>query len=195
MMSCIIAAYKNNHVCIVRKLTVSQRDAHKNQLRVLAPRTIIISRRYTRVNRLFGTFFWMLPRGSKRSLWYTDQLFLLKGKHGRLYGGCPPRLLYHTHNLKSMGENEMAQSWQKAVSRSPPPITDVCRIYGVQNRILLYGGQLLTFLLFFLEWCIFFNCYPPKRSAIINNKNIRNWEFSPQMVRKSAIQPMMVSIA
>ena len=52
-----IAAYKNNHVCIVRKLTVSQGDAHKNQLRVLAPRTIIIPCRYTRVNRGFGTFF------------------------------------------------------------------------------------------------------------------------------------------
>ena len=38
----------------------------------------------------------------------------------RLYGGCPPCLLYHANNLKSMGENEMAQSWQKAVSRSPP---------------------------------------------------------------------------
>ena len=68
MMSCIIAAYKNNHVCIVRKLTVSQRDAHKNQLRVLAPRTIIIPRRYTRVNMVFGTFLCMLHLGSIGSL-------------------------------------------------------------------------------------------------------------------------------
>ena len=35
----------------------------------------------------------------------------------RLYGGCPPCLLYHVNNLKSMGENEMAQSWQLMLFR------------------------------------------------------------------------------
>lgn len=43
-------------------------------------------------------------------------LFLLKGKHGRLYGGCPPILLYHTHKFKSMGENVLAQTWHKCKS-------------------------------------------------------------------------------
>lgn len=64
MMSCIIAAYKNNHVCIVRKLTVSRWTRTKINSGVLAPRTIIIPCRYTCVNRLFGTFFCMLPSGS-----------------------------------------------------------------------------------------------------------------------------------
>ena len=85
MMFCIIAAYKNNHVCIVRKITVSRGDAHKNQLRVLAPRTIIIPCRYTRVNRLFGTFYCMLPSGSEAIviLLQSDIFFLLNASRKR----------------------------------------------------------------------------------------------------------------
>ena len=77
----------------------------------------------------------------------------------------------------------------------PTAITDVCRIYGVQNHILLYSGKLLTFLFFFLELCIFFNCYATKRSARIIKGNTRTSGDAPQIVRKSAIQPMMVSTA
>ena len=117
MMSCIIAAYKNNHVCIVRKLTVSWGTRTKST-QGFSPLHYHYTMLIYPCQQAFLRFSLYASSGKRR---YADQLFLLKGKHGRLYGGCPPRSLYHTHNLKSMGKNVLAQSWQKAVSRSPPP--------------------------------------------------------------------------
>ena len=128
MMSCIIAAYKNNHVCIVRKLTVSRVGRAQKSTQGSCPLHYHYTMPRYPCQQAFRHFLLYASSGKQR---YTDQLFLLKGKHGRLYGGCPPSLLYHAHNLKSMGENEMAQSWQKAVSRSPPPKTNSLQIYVV----------------------------------------------------------------
>lgn len=88
---------------------------------------------------------------------------------------------------------------KEAVSRSPPLITDVCRIYGVQNRILLYGGQQFTFLLLvlFIVWRFCFNCYAPKSSAIkiMVMKIIVGVRVIPLISKQLASPPMVAKIA
>ena len=68
-----------------------------------------------------GLFPYASP-GKRRSFMIHGSTILARGKHGRLYGGCPPRSLYHTHKLKSMGENVLAQSWHKC--NSPRSISE-----------------------------------------------------------------------
>ena len=57
-----------------------------------------------------GLFPYASP-GKRRSFMIHGSTILARGKHGRLYGGCPPCLLYHTHLGKSIGFTLLAERW------------------------------------------------------------------------------------
>ena len=96
---------------------MSSRTVHKNQFRGSRPLHYHYTTRAPLCQRQFGHFFLYASSGKQRSFMIHGSTILARSKHGRLYGGCPPCLLYYTHLGKSLGGAHpggvVAQSWQK----------------------------------------------------------------------------------
>ena len=100
---------------------VSYWTVHKNQHGGSRPLHLYYTKKMPFCQWHFDCFFRLLPLGSRGIVatlitMIRGSTILARSKHGRLYGGYPPCLLYHTHWGKAIGlvhsGRVMAQTWQ-----------------------------------------------------------------------------------